>query len=350
MASSRKKSVASRWLLIAIGLLCASMSLASSAEKENTNNEGSGATRELFGSSDVLDGPIWIGEVAGAVRGLGGPDQHETSSAPGAPPRLPVQGAIQLSRQSSPLLDRLGLQLSVDSDRLVIDDVAASGMFGKAGLQQGDIIVAVRGRSIRTADEFNKQLFSSAPGENVEVTALRNGHEQTFRVRPTDYLRKQPTTNRAVLGVNLDRRYIDRVVLSSVTPGGPADLVGLQRGDVILAVEGHPVSSTTELIAQIAKHSPGDKIEIKASRGEQVDVATVVLSAVTRATGPQLPPEAPVTGHMQGDSGAEPESTPNPFAAERLQQETRAPQPRVLPPAASARRLYPQLIHPQPSR
>ena len=350
MASSRKKSVASRWLLIAVGLLCASGRLASGAEKENTNDEGSDATRELFSSRDVLDGPNWTGEVAEVGRDSDGPNRDETSIAPQATGKAAADNIAQRPRQSSPLLDRLGLQLSVDSDRLVIDDVAASGMFGKSGLQQGDIIVAVRGRSIRTADEFNKQLFSSAPGENVEITALRNGHEQTFRVRPTNYLRKQPTTNRAVLGVNLDRRYIDRVVLSSVTPGGPADLVGLQRGDVVLSVEGRPVSTAAELIAQIAKYHPGDQIEIKASRGEQVDVATVVLSAATGATGPQLPPEAPVTGHMQGDSGAEPESTPNPFAAERLQQETRAPQPRMLPPAASARRLYPQLIHPQPSR
>ncbi|TDE97683.1 PDZ domain-containing protein [Occultella glacieicola] len=47
-----------------------------------------------------------------------------------------------------------------------------------------------------------------------------------------------------------------------VTPGGPADAAGLEAGDVIVAIDGEPVTTADELIVKIRAHAPGDVVTL----------------------------------------------------------------------------------------
>jgi putative serine protease PepD len=47
-----------------------------------------------------------------------------------------------------------------------------------------------------------------------------------------------------------------------VTPGGPAEQAGLEAGDVIVAIDGEPVTTADELIVKIRSHAPGDVITL----------------------------------------------------------------------------------------
>ena len=52
----------------------------------------------------------------------------------------------------------------------------------KAGLQKGDIITKLAGKSIKSLAEFRYELYKHSPNEEVEVTYNRNGKEQTTKV------------------------------------------------------------------------------------------------------------------------------------------------------------------------
>lgn len=67
-----------------------------------------------------------------------------------------------------------------------------------------------------------------------------------------------------------------------VVPGSPAAKAGVVAGDVITAVNGHPVSSPTAVVNQLLPRHPGDKVTIR-----WVDPSTGSHTAsVTLASGP----------------------------------------------------------------
>jgi putative serine protease PepD len=81
-----------------------------------------------------------------------------------------------------------------------------------------------------------------------------------------------------VIGVNVDSDD-DGVRLSEVDPDGPADKAGLAVDDVVLAIDGQPVTSPEELIVAIRTHRPGDRVTLTFARGSQRDTAKVTLGS-----------------------------------------------------------------------
>jgi putative serine protease PepD len=52
-----------------------------------------------------------------------------------------------------------------------------------------------------------------------------------------------------------------------IIPGSGAEAAGIQAGDVIVAVDGEPITSNEDLGPAIAQHEPGDEIEVTIERG-----------------------------------------------------------------------------------
>lgn len=59
------------------------------------------------------------------------------------------------------------------------------------------------------------------------------------------------------------------VVVTGVTPGGPAEESGMQQGDIILNVDDRPVGTRPELYENMWRKRPGDAIAFHIVRGEQ---------------------------------------------------------------------------------
>jgi Do/DeqQ family serine protease len=67
------------------------------------------------------------------------------------------------------------------------------------------------------------------------------------------------------------------VLVAGVRQGGPASEAGLQPGDVVLAVGGQPVRSTTELLRAVAALRPGTRTAVLVQRGgKRTEVAVTV--------------------------------------------------------------------------
>ncbi|WP_402464284.1 S1C family serine protease [Isoptericola aurantiacus] len=94
------------------------------------------------------------------------------------------------------------------------------------------------------------------------------------------------TATYPVIGVLLDTGYGGEGVKVAedsqqgnppVTPDGPADLAGIRAGDVILEIDGRPVSRSDELIVAIRARQPGDAVTLRVRSGEEERDVRVVL-------------------------------------------------------------------------
>jgi serine protease Do len=66
----------------------------------------------------------------------------------------------------------------------------------------------------------------------------------------------------------------DGALVADVTPGGPSATAGLKSGDLILDVNGHPVTSASDLTRQVALAHAGEDLTLKIRRDGQVrDIA-----------------------------------------------------------------------------
>ncbi|HYO78325.1 MAG TPA: alpha/beta fold hydrolase, partial [Thermoanaerobaculia bacterium] len=69
----------------------------------------------------------------------------------------------------------------------------------------------------------------------------------------------------------------DVVVVRDVFPNGAAAAAGLQRGDVILSMNGEKVSSTLDVTSRFGKQKAGDTVRVEYIRANEKQLANVVM-------------------------------------------------------------------------
>jgi putative serine protease PepD len=98
--------------------------------------------------------------------------------------------------------------------------------------------------------------------------------------RIANELIKTGTSTTPILGVQLDMQYDgDGARIQGVTSGGAAEAAGLQPGDVIVAIDGKPVTDSTGLVVTIRTHAAGDTVQVTVDRSGQSTVIPVTLTA-----------------------------------------------------------------------
>lgn len=104
--------------------------------------------------------------------------------------------------------------------------------------------------------------------------------------RTAEELIETGTATYPVIGVLLDARYAGEGVQVStedqqgqpaVSPDGPADRAGIEPGDVILEIDGRPVTEADELIVAIRAKAPGDAVVLTVRSGDTEREVRVVL-------------------------------------------------------------------------
>jgi serine protease Do len=176
----------------------------------------------------------------------------------------------------------------------IISGVNDGGPAQVAGVEVGDIVIALDGERLRSQQDFLQRIASHLPGEKVELTVLRGDTERdvvvTLTERPdeAEVLASQlginaPSRDRGEeegdaettfsmrrLGLNVteltsrlaDQLQLDSsiqgVVITDVAPNSPAARAGLSQGDVILRVARNAVTSPDDLAAAMSEYGPGD--------------------------------------------------------------------------------------------
>jgi serine protease Do len=187
------------------------------------------------------------------------------------------RGEIGVSAQTiTPLLAE-ALGLTVDA-RVIVSDVTPGGPAAKAGLEPGDVVLALDGKPMENGRQFRIDVYTRTIGEQVAVEVRRGSRTLTVRVpvgereNRTRQLEALIGTQQAIrtLGiVALDLtprtaellppvRLTKGAVVAHVTPASPRSLQGrMQPGDAIYALNSKLVGSVEELKAATSALEPG---------------------------------------------------------------------------------------------
>lgn len=89
--------------------------------------------------------------------------------------------------QPGTLSPQIAEQLAVDrTSGAVVLEVVPLGPAATAGIRPGDVITAVNGHDIESAEDFIAALRALDPGDRVDLTVLRGGETQQISVTVTD--------------------------------------------------------------------------------------------------------------------------------------------------------------------
>src|ERR1700678_2685518 len=167
---------------------------------------------------------------------------------------------VQIQPVSQDIADGFGLKTASGA---LVDEAMPGTPAAKAGLKSGDVITKLNGEEVKDASDLTRHIGGLKPGEKVELTYLRDGAEKTADItlgflnsEQTAKADDAATTDSALkLGVQLAPASDGQqgVAIVNVDPDGLAASKGLASGDVIMEVAGKPVSSPSEVKADIAK-------------------------------------------------------------------------------------------------
>jgi serine protease Do len=167
----------------------------------------------------------------------------------------------------------------------LVAEVTKDSPADTAGLERGDIITVFNGTTVTDSHELPVLVAQTPVGETVSVTVLRSGEEKTVTVNLgelTDPQAKAEGSEEsgegwgltvAPLSVEVRRRFQlapdqKGVAVLEVAPGSPAELAGIQRGDVIEEVNRQPIESVADLTKVMADAKDNDALLLLARRGD----------------------------------------------------------------------------------
>ena len=163
---------------------------------------------------------------------------------------------VQIQEITPGIAENLGLKSARGA---LVAEPQADGPAVKAGIEAGDVIVAINGKEVGDSREVARTISAMPPATSVKLTVMRKGQEKTVNVvlgnlpdqreasvAPEGSKQRGATVPRLGLAV-APQTGGEGVVVTNVDPDGLAAEQGFQTGDVILQAAGKKVANAVDL-------------------------------------------------------------------------------------------------------
>lgn len=172
---------------------------------------------------------------------------------------------VQIEPVTKDIADSLGL---AEASGAIVVAPQQGAPSVEAGIEQGDVIVAVNGDTVKDSRDLAKKIAGYAPGTNVELSIWRGGKQMTKTVKlgtfPTDQRaavedsgteeQQGTATEQALAGLGMNVRPADDgrgLTIVDVDPDSDAAELGLKAGERITSVNNQEVSSVADAVKAI---------------------------------------------------------------------------------------------------
>ncbi len=197
----------------------------------------------------------------------------------------------------------LGVTLKNEENAPIITDVQPQSPADLSNLKVGDRIIKIDDQKMENAQEVVTYIQQKKPGDQIHVKIKRNKETLKMTVPletlPMSFpsfpfngqftpLTLSPLTMdslfespKAFLGVVPNNNYNEEtgVQVDSVLFGSSAEKMGIQKGDVIIALNGHSISNFETLREIVGESAPGTPCEATIIRNGKTEILSGVFGA-----------------------------------------------------------------------
>ncbi len=194
----------------------------------------------------------------------------------------------------------LGIEVADQGGAVIVTQVQAASPAAKVGVAEGDVLLRIGDQTLRSSLDYQRQLVAAKVQKAIPLTLRRSGKELNLQPVPLTM------TYRAILSLSgaeveevtaeVDKELIRKATFAfyrgyarrpdvllpstvrvlAVEPGSPAETVGLQAGDLVLAwVQNdgfrnrqQPILSVRDLARSLQMHA-GMGMKITVLRGDE---------------------------------------------------------------------------------
>ncbi len=185
---------------------------------------------------------------------------------------------------------RANLKVAGVKEGVFVTEVTPGGPSEKAGLKEGDVIVAINGKPVHDGNQLVSTVTATPLGNSLNISVDRDGKHHDLKVVVADLAhvfpeqygdgkestaKGEPTTVSFGMQIqNLTDQQIDRLGLKqkggvqvvSVEPGSFAEEIRLAAGDIIVAINRQPVNSAEDITRLRGSLKPGDAVQFRVLR------------------------------------------------------------------------------------
>jgi serine protease Do len=168
----------------------------------------------------------------------------------------------------------------------LVNSVERGGPADQAGIEASDVILEFDGKPVVTSSDLPRLVAQTRPGSRVPVRVWRKGTARSIEITVGELVEERAASRRtqperqsgnmvARLGVTVSELSAERLNELSITGGllvegvqGPAQRAGLRRGDIILALNNHDVSSVQQLNQLMSQYERARSVAVLVRRGD----------------------------------------------------------------------------------
>lgn len=149
------------------------------------------------------------------------------------------------------------------------DVVLNAGNSGGALIDSNGLLLGINNANFKMLD--NQKQIQDVNGVSFAVP-------YALAKKVMDSIIEHGRVVRGYLGVGVQSAFNNNeLVITSITPNGPAQLAGLQLNDVIISINGETLNSEQILVQWIAESKPGTSFTMDIRRGSQIIRLPVVI-------------------------------------------------------------------------
>jgi len=163
----------------------------------------------------------------------------------------------------------------------LVNEIVAGSPAAKAGIKQGDVIVAIDGTEIKEVSHLQRLVGDLPVGKKVEVKIFREGkvfnlplvigNAESAAAKQVKPEEQQPATWLGMSVAELPRemrmRGFSGIIISEVDPEGAAAEAGLQQGDIIVSINRKRIENLAGYARAVAESNAKGSAVLLVKRG-----------------------------------------------------------------------------------